>query len=114
MIAVGQVGVPYRYGGRSRDGFDCSGLVNYAYAKAGMTVPRTTRGLWRELRPVAWEDLEVGDVLFFDIAGKASHVGLYIGRGRFVHAPSTGREVTIADLDSAYYRRAFMRGGRPH
>lgn len=112
-IAAGQVGVPYRYGGRSREGFDCSGLVSYAYARAGRTVPRTTRGLWRELEPVAAGDLETGDVLFFDIEGKVSHVGLYLGSGRFVHAPSTGREVTIADLGSAYYRQAFIRGGRP-
>lgn len=113
VIAARQVGVPYRYGGNGVDGFDCSGLVHYAYARAGKTVPRTTGGLWRRTRPVPGGELEVGDVLFFDIEGKVSHVGLYLGSGRFVHAPSTGREVTVADLHSGYYRKAFLRGGRP-
>lgn len=112
-IAAGQVGVPYRYGGRSSDGFDCSGLVSYAWAQAGTAVPRTTRGLWRQLEPVEEGDLRPGDVLFFDIAGKPSHVGIYLGRGRFVHAPSTGREVGVEAMGSPYYRRAFIRGGRP-
>lgn len=113
VIAVRQVGVPYRYGGDGRDGFDCSGLVQFAYARAGVSVPRTTAALWKALRPVGKRELEVGDVLFFNVAGKMSHVGMYVGRRRFVHAPSSGREVTIADLDSDYYRRAFLRGGRP-
>lgn len=112
-IAARQVGVPYRYGGRSTEGFDCSGLVNYAWAHAGKAVPRTTGQLWRQLRPVDAGDLRAGDVLFFDIEGKVSHVGLYLGRGRFVHAPSSGRAVTVAELDSPYYREAFIRGGRP-
>ena len=112
-IAAAQVGVPYRYGGRSTEGFDCSGLVSYAYGRAGRTVPRTTGALWRQLRPVAAGELKPGDVLFFDIAGKPSHVGLYLGQGRFVHAPSTGREVSIDELETPYYRRSFIRGGRP-
>ncbi|MEX0976371.1 MAG: C40 family peptidase [Woeseia sp.] len=113
MTAVRQVGVPYRYGGNSAAGFDCSGLVQYAYASAGKKLPRTTSDLWRQTQPVAGHQLEVGDVLFFNIEGKVSHVGLYLGSGRFVHAPASGREVTIAELDSAYYRSAFIRGGRP-
>lgn len=113
VIAVRQVGMPYHYGGNGRKGFDCSGLVHYAYAKAGKQVPRTTATLWRAMRPVSERDLRIGDVLFFDIAGKVSHVGLYIGKRRFVHAPSTGSEVTIAELDSDFYRQAFLRGGRP-
>jgi cell wall-associated NlpC family hydrolase len=112
-VAMRQVGVPYRYGGSSPEGFDCSGLVHYAYARAGKAVPRTTADQWRQLRPVAGNELEVGDVLFFDIEGKASHVGLYLGRQRFVHAPESGREVTIGDLDSGFYRQAFIRAGRP-
>ena len=114
VTAVRQVGVPYRYGGNSVSGFDCSGLVQYAYASAGKQLPRTTSALWRQTRPVGGHQLEVGDVLFFNIEGKVSHVGLYLGNGRFVHAPSSGREVTIAELDSAFYRTAFIRGGRPH
>lgn len=113
VIAVRQVGVPYRYGGNSVDGFDCSGLVQYAYANVGKRLPRTTSELWRQTRPVADQALEVGDVLFFNIEGKLAHVGLYLGERRFVHAPASGREVTVEDLDSAFYRQAFVRGGRP-
>ncbi len=111
VVAVRQLGVPYRFGGSTTDGFDCSGLVQYAYAKVGRAIPRTTRDQWRNLQPVAVRNLRIGDLLFFDIDGKVSHVGLYLGRRRFVHAPSTGREVTIEQLDSGYYRKTFLRGG---
>lgn len=113
VVAVRQLGVPYRYGGNTSAGFDCSGLVHYAYSKAGRSIPRTTGSQWRGLRPVAADSLRVGDLLFFKINGKVSHVGLYLGSGRFVHAPSTGRDVSIEDLDSDFYRQAFVRGGRP-
>jgi cell wall-associated NlpC family hydrolase len=114
VVAVRQIGAPYRFGGNSTKGFDCSGLVQYAYAAAGKQLPRTTGDLWHQLQPVADRDLAVGDVLFFRIEGKVSHVGLYLGSRRFVHAPATGREVTVAGLDSDFYRGAFIRGGRPH
>jgi cell wall-associated NlpC family hydrolase len=113
VVAVRQLGVPYRYGGSTSKGFDCSGLVHYAYSRAGRSIPRTTTALWRSLQPIAANNLRVGDVLFFNIEGKVSHVGLYLGSRRFVHAPSSGREVTIEELDSAFYRKAFVRGGRP-
>jgi len=113
VVAARQVGVPYRYGGMGRGGFDCSGLVHYAYREAGKAVPRTTATLWRSLSPVGRADLRIGDVLFFRIAGRISHVGLYLGDGRFVHAPSSGREVTVAALDAPFYREAFIRAGRP-
>ena len=113
IVAVRQVGVPYRYGGTTTRGFDCSGLVQYAYAGAGKRIPRTTAAQWRNMIPVPANELRVGDLLFFRIGGRISHVGLYLGSGRFVHAPSTGREVTIAELDADFYRKAFVRGGRP-
>jgi len=113
VVAVRQLGVPYRYGGSTTDGFDCSGLVHYAYLKAGKAIPRTTSSQWRSLQPVSADDLRVGDLLFFSIDGKVSHVGLYLGSRRFVHAPSSGRDVAIEELDSSYYRNAFVRGGRP-
>ena len=111
-IALDQVGIPYRYGGASRSGFDCSGLVHYAYASAGRRVPRTTGELWRSTQPLAERELQAGDVLFFRIEGKMSHVGLYLGDGQFVHAPSTGKRVSLATLDAEFYREAFIRGGR--
>jgi len=114
VFAVRQIGVPYLYGGSSVRGFDCSGLVQYAWAKAGLRIPRTTTAQWQHLAPVADKNLRVGDLLFFRIDGRISHVGLYLGERRFVHAPSSGREVTVADLNTAYYRKAFVRGARPY
>ena len=112
-IALNQVGTPYRYGGSSPAGFDCSGLVYYSYARAGKAVPRTTTNLWRALEPVDAGHLRAGDLLFFRIAGKMSHVGIYVGGGRFVHAPSSGKTVSVERLGSEYYSRAFIRAGRP-
>ncbi len=113
VVALQQVGVPYRYGGMSPRGFDCSGLVHYAYSRAGKSVPRTTGALWDHAKPVSKSQMRAGDILFFKIAGKMSHVGMYIGGDRFVHAPSTGKQVSVASLRSGYYRKALIRAGRP-
>lgn len=112
-VALRQVGVPYRYGGSSTSGFDCSGLVQFSYARAGKNVARTTRQLWSTTTPVRRADLRVGDLLFFSFEGKMSHVGLYIGEQRFVHAPSSGRKVSVASLTSPPYAKAFVRAARP-
>jgi len=113
IVAVRQIGVPYQYGGSTVKGFDCSGLVQYAWSGAGARIPRTTSEQWRQLSPISDRELRVGDLLFFRIDGRISHVGLYLGDRRFVHAPSTGREVSVANLDSDFYRRTFVRGARP-
>ena len=73
-IAMNQIGVPYRYGGSSPRGFDCSGLVQYSYSRAGKHLPRTTGQLWSSTTIVGRHELRVGDVLFFKVAGKMSHV----------------------------------------
>lgn len=112
-IAINQVGTPYRYGGSNPNGFDCSGLVQYSYARAGVSLPRTTRAMWNHAKPVAGDRMRAGDLLFFNIAGKMSHVGLYLGDGRFVHAPSSGKVVSVESLRSEYYSKAFLRAGRP-
>lgn len=112
-VAVRQVGVPYRFGGTTPSGFDCSGLVHYSYANAGKTIPRTTAGLWADLDPVEPRQMQTGDLLFFSISGKMSHVGMYLGDGRFVHAPSTGKVVSVESLRSDYYAKALIRAGRP-
>ena len=112
-VAMRQVGVPYLYGGANTRGFDCSGLVHYSYGRAGKAVPRTTGQLWSATSAVQRRDLRVGDLLFFKIEGKMAHVGLYLGGQRFVHAPSSGRTVTVATLDSPFYAAALSRGGRP-
>ena len=108
-----QLGTPYRYGGSNPAGFDCSGLVQYSYARAGKALPRTTKALWNTATPIESQRMLPGDLLFFSIAGKMSHVGLYLGDGRFIHAPSSGRHVSVESLESEYYSRAFMRAGRP-
>ena len=110
--ALQQLGAPYRYGGNSPRGFDCSGLVQFAYNAAGVAVPRTTGQLWSAARPVNHAQLQPGDLLFFEIEGKMSHVGMYLGDRRFVHAPQSGRTVSIASLDAPFYRRALLRAGR--
>lgn len=111
-VALQQVGVPYRYGGNSPSGFDCSGLVHYSYDVAGISVPRTTRQLWSAAQPVDSGEIRPGDLLFFSIEGKMSHVGMYLGDRRFVHAPQSGRTVSVASLDSPFYRRALLRAAR--
>lgn len=111
-VAMQQVGTPYRYGGQAPSGFDCSGLVHYSYWQAGRSVPRTTGQLWNSTAPLRRSQLEAGDLLFFRIGGKMQHVGLYVGDGRFVHAPSTGKRVSVESLTSEFYEQAFLRGGR--
>ena len=112
QFALWQQGAPYRYGGASPAGFDCSGLVHYAFGLAGKAVPRTTADLHRRATPVQRSALEAGDLVFFSIDGKLGHVGIYLDRGRFVHAPRTGRTVSVESLESGFYERAFIGGGR--
>ena len=103
--ALAMRGKPYRYGGYSPQGFDCSGLVHYSYARAGGQLPRNTNGLWSRSRTISMSDLRPGDLLFFDQEGKKnSHVGIYLGNRRFVHAPSSGKQVTTASLSDPYWR----------
>ena len=111
-IALEQVGVPYRYGGTGPGGFDCSGLVHYAYGRIGVSVPRTTGQLWSAAATVRGDEMQVGDLLFFSIEGKMSHVGMYVGDGRFVHAPQSGRSVSVASLKAPFYKTALLRAGR--
>lgn len=112
-MALAQVGEPYRYGGAAPGGFDCSGLVQYAYGLAGVALPRTTQAQWRELPRVAASDRRVGDLLFFRIDGRLSHVGLYLGGGQFVHAPRTGTRVRVERLDAPFYANRLVGVVRP-
>jgi cell wall-associated NlpC family hydrolase len=108
-----QVGAPYRYGGSTPKGFDCSGLVHYAYMSAGIEVPRTTDGLLREAHRVSLTQLKPGDILFFRAdPPKISHVGIYIGHDHFVHAPTNGKRVSYASLKSKYWMRHIVTAGR--
>lgn len=103
------IGKPYRYGGDTPAGFDCSGLVRYSYSRAGISLPRAT-GAQRSLAmPIPVRNLRAGDLVFFDQEGKkASHVGMYIGNGRFVHAPSSGGKVRTDSLKSEFWKKHFV------
>jgi murein DD-endopeptidase len=102
------VGKPYRYGGNSPSGFDCSGLVQYSYSRAGLPIPRTTRSQRESGIAVGSQSLRAGDLIFFDQEGrKSSHVGIYIGNGRFVHAPSSGKKVRVDKLDKKYWKKHY-------
>ena len=106
-VATRLRGVRYHYGGdRLATGFDCSGLIHYSYARAGVALPRTARSLSRLGRPVSDRHLARGDLLFFYERGLPyGHVGLYIGHNRFIHAPSPGQRVREDSLHSTYWRR---------
>jgi cell wall-associated NlpC family hydrolase len=107
MRALGLVGTPYRYGGNTPEsGFDCSGLVSYVYRDtAEIQLPRTSSALSQVQGPkIASQRLTAGDLVFFGSRGSVSHVGIYVGEGRFVHAPSTGGTVRLDRLDGAYWR----------
>jgi len=113
-IARSMLGVRYRYGGRHpKTGFDCSGLVYYSHLKAGRTLPRTSQGQFEASRPVSRSQLKKGDLVFFRIDhNKVSHVGIYIGDNRFIHAPSRGKTVTVDTISNPYWEKRFIRGGR--
>jgi len=112
--AADLVGIPYKWGGETpRGGFDCSGLVFYSYQRVGFDVPRTAAEQSVAARPVPIDSLRPGDLVFFHVLSNAvDHVGIYLGGGRFVHAPRKGRVVTASNLDDSYYRARFVGAGR--
>jgi cell wall-associated NlpC family hydrolase len=114
--AMAQLGAPYRYGGAEpARGFDCSGLVLYVHAQQGLAVPRTAAGQFAAARRVEPGDLAPGDLVFYRLAARSqevTHVGIYVGQGRFVHAPQSGKQVGEARLDDPYWRERFAGAGR--
>jgi murein DD-endopeptidase len=105
-IALKAVGVPYRWGGTSlTGGFDCSGLIYWAYGRLGIKLPHSSYALYGEGRRVARSRMKPGDLVFFYGLG---HVGMYVGRGRMVHAPHSGERVEVVRLGNSPYGRALI------
>ena len=102
-IAMHYLGVPYVWGGSTPRGFDCSGFVSYVFAQIGVSVPHSSYSQFGMGTPVSISQLQPGDLVFFT---GASHVGIYIGGGQFIHAPHTGDVVKISSL-SGYYSSNF-------
>jgi len=106
------IGLPYEYGGYGPRTFDCSGLVYYSYQQVGFSVPRTSAQQYRAASPIPVEQAQAGDLLFFSYENKVSHVAIYLGDEKFVHAPSSGKRVSVASLRNAHYQQHFVSAGR--
>ena len=105
QLALAYLGVPYLWGGSTPDGFDCSGLVSYVYAQLGVALPHFAAAQWGFGAAVPVEDLQPGDLVFFD---KLDHVGIYLGSGEFINAPHTGAFVRIDTLSEPWYRKHYV------
>jgi cell wall-associated NlpC family hydrolase len=114
LVATTLLGTPYRYGGSSpRRGFDCSGLVHYAFRETGLHIPRTTGAQLRHAKPVPLPEILPGDLLFFrQRSSRVSHVGIYAGEGWFIHAPSRGKQVSWESLHNNYWKTRLVAAGR--
>jgi cell wall-associated NlpC family hydrolase len=104
------LGVPYRSGGASPEGFDCSGFVMFVFHRHGLDIPRTTQGQFNGGRRVSLRYARPGDLVFFHTssARMVTHVGIYAGNGSFIHAPSSGKEVSFASIRNSYWERRFI------
>ena len=109
LDALGQIGRPYRYGGTSPDGFDCSGLVQYVFAQQGLKLPRTAREQHKAGQTIALDDAEPGDLLFYRFGRMGiDHVAIYLGEGQAVHAPASGRAVIVAPVAQRWWMDRYV------
>ncbi|AMP09651.1 lecithin retinol acyltransferase family protein [Collimonas arenae] len=110
VSAMGMIGIHYKYGGNNpENGLDCSGLVRYVFKDAwGVNVPRTAAELSRSGEKVDTQDLQPGDLVFYNTLRRSfSHVGIYLGDNKFIHAPRAGASVRIESMDLAYWKARF-------
>lgn len=111
--AISLLGAPYKFGGAGPKAFDCSGLVSYIHEEVGIVVPRTAAEQYRAATPVPIDELEPGDLLFFKTRGSfISHVAIYAGSNRFVHAPKAGHTIELRMMDDGYYKQRLVGAGR--
>lgn len=112
-IANSLLGSPYRYGGASPKGFDCSGLVYYTHGKLGIRTPRTSLQQYKNAKQIKFSELTAGDLVFFKLNRiKVSHVGIYVGNGQFIHAPKKGKNVSVSSLNDPFWSKRTFRAGR--
>lgn len=109
--AYDNLGVPYRYGGTTRSGMDCSGLTQTVYKNSGIQIPRTTVQQRDASRTIAVRHLLPGDLIFFKTSAKSNHVGIYIGDRKFIHASTGSQRVKIDQMDQPYWRQRFVKFG---
>jgi cell wall-associated NlpC family hydrolase len=114
-IAASLIGAPYRYGGATPSGFDCSGLVYYTHQRLDITVPRTSRQQAQYKPAKQLSSAQPGDILFFRLYGNnVSHVGIYAGNNQFIHAPKSGKRVSYANINEPYWRERLVKVATLH
>ncbi|MRX26622.1 C40 family peptidase [Kangiella sp. HZ709] len=112
-MAKRMLGQPYRYGGSNPlEGFDCSGLVLFTHSQVSKGMPRVSKAQYAQSKTVSLKDLRPGDLLFYKTSSTPTHVTIYIGDRKFIHAPSSGKEVKVASMDNPYFKPRLVKAGR--
>ena len=113
IMAHSTIGAPYKWGGNNpKHGFDCSGLMSYVHKNSlGINIPRTAAQQRDQSRTITYEQLQVGDMLFFKTGRNSNHVGVYIGNRKFIHAATGSKHVKVASMDSPYWHKRFVKFG---